>query len=843
MATPRSGGGPPPEAVRAIWSIAVASGLVAGLLLWQLPAPQDALLPGSQTVVLALLVASFAAVERLVFHVEFRREAISFAPSEIPLAFGLVFLSPWMLVVARIVGSTAIGLFSGAQPPAFKRALNLAVFSLEVAVASSILRWSVAPDGAEAGLGLWLGLFFGIAVASGLGGLVVSLAVSVFDGNLRGMLSGQARFGHLLYLIGAGAGVLSVIPVVVHPYLLFVPALAIAAVWAVFRAHGELGQRYSDLQDVHGFTRKLASAIDVGGIARVGVHEARALLRAEQAVLVIFATEDTALRVASGEEATPEALSTSAADAASLAELCAEPTIVTPATSTHARVRALAAAGIDEAILAPLADEVGNLGWLMVADRAGAVDHFAEDDIARAAAIADQLTISLRKALYQERIEHESTHDSLTGVPNRTLFEMRVDRALRDDEQAGMVLVDLNHFTQVNEALGHEVGDDVLRESCRRIAAVLRPHDLLARVAGDEFAAYLPGADDGATLRVANRISAALGRPLQLDGLDVVVAGTVGTAVRSAPEDTAVSMLRRADVALAWAKKHHAAVARFSPELDAQSEARLIMYGELRTAIQAKTLGVHFQPKVDLRSGEIIGAEALARWVNPRLGRVPPDTFVPLAEQTGLVRPLTMLILERTAETMRRWRDIGIELRVSINLSAYDLADAELPEAIASTLASHEIAPESIAFEITEGALVGDVERTLPILDRLHDMGCHLAVDDFGRGYSSLTYLRRLPVDELKIDKSFVLSLLSEPLDEVIVRSTIDLGHDLGLTVVAEGVEQRAIAERLRALGCDTAQGYAIMRPLSADRFQQWYFQARTRRLLVDAPPRLQAVK
>ena len=423
--------------------------------------------------------------------------------------------------------------------------------------------------------------------------------------------------------------------------------------------------------------------------------------------------------------------------------------------------------------------------------------------------------------------EHLALHDALTDLPNRSLFHDRTSQAIlataRLPGQVGLLVLDLDRFKEINDTLGHHNGDLLLKEIGKRLTMQLRDGDTVARLGGDEFGVLLPRVnDEGAALAVAEKVRHALRDPFVLEGISLDVDASVGVALYPDHGLDVETLLQRADVAMYLAKHDHSGCQVYTAERDEYSPARLALVGELRRAIDCDELVLHYQPKADLRSGRVAGVEALVRWQHPERGLIGPDEFIPLAERTGLIRELTRVVLDAALRQVRAWHEQRIDLSVSVNLSARDLLDLELPETVRCLLSEHGVGPESLELEITESVILADPMRARAVLSRLDAMGVSLAIDDFGIGYSSLAYLKRLPVSEIKIDRSFVLNMGSDDNDGVIVRSTIDLGRNLGLRVVAEGVENEATWRELAALNCDQAQGYFLSRPVPGDQIGAW---------------------
>jgi len=424
-------------------------------------------------------------------------------------------------------------------------------------------------------------------------------------------------------------------------------------------------------------------------------------------------------------------------------------------------------------------------------------------------------------AEHQGAIRRLAYWDRLTGLPNRLQFRDAVHAATAMDQPLSVVMLDLDRFKHVNDVLGYAFGDRLLQGVAERLQQAVRPGDVVARLGGDEFALLLPKANADQAQVVAARITAAFEQPLQLDDQRVDLSAGLGIAVWPDHAQDADSLLSRAEVAMYAAKRQTAGAQLYHPALDSNSGQTLSLLSELRQAVDNQELRLYVQPKVDVASGALVGAEALVRWQHPVRGLVPPMAFIPFAEQTGYVRQLTLWIFEEASRQQAELAELGVQ-RLSVNLSTRDLMDLELPDKLEAILLRHGARAEGFCLEITESAIMDDPQRAEATLNRLHQRGYKLSIDDFGTGYSSLAYLRRLPVQELKIDKSFVMAMEREEGDAKIVRSTIDLAHNLGLSVVAEGVENAAILTLLRALGCDEAQGYFLSKPVPLEQLRAW---------------------
>jgi diguanylate cyclase (GGDEF)-like protein/PAS domain S-box-containing protein len=429
--------------------------------------------------------------------------------------------------------------------------------------------------------------------------------------------------------------------------------------------------------------------------------------------------------------------------------------------------------------------------------------------------------------------QHQALHDALTGLANRTLFRNRIDQAVtarrQTDGHAAVMVIDLDGFKEINDSMGHAAGDDLLVELGRRLDAALRTSDTAARLGGDEFGVLLPdasGTDDVG--RAVRRIQAAIENPITLHGLELSLEASIGIALYPDDGKDVETLLRCADSAMYHAKAEKSGWAFYDSSRVRRDTARLTLMGDLRRALDQHELVLYYQPKALLADGEVHGVEALLRWNHPLRGVVLPDDFIPAAQQTGLIKPLTLYVIDEALRQSRSWQDDGLRLAIAVNLSARNLADADFPAQVAGMLERWNVEPGLLEFEITESAMLADPPRTKLILDHLSAMGIRLSIDDFGTGYSSLAYLKRLPVSEIKVDRSFVMNMDEDVDDATIVRSTIDLGRNLGLDVVAEGVESEQVWDRLKALGCTTAQGYYLSRPVPAPELRAWLRQRRS---------------
>jgi diguanylate cyclase len=435
---------------------------------------------------------------------------------------------------------------------------------------------------------------------------------------------------------------------------------------------------------------------------------------------------------------------------------------------------------------------------------------------------------------YRRNVEEQALHDSLTGLPNRVLFSDRAAHAVRAAARNGgepaVIMLDLDRFKEVNDTLGHHHGDELLIEVATRITDVLRPADTVARLGGDEFAVLLSSGGAKTAHRVAERIGEALEPAFLLDGVTVSVEASMGVGVYTPnrpepaldPVGRASQLLRHADIAMYEAKMARTGISHFSSENEGARPARLALLGELREALNNDELVLHYQPKVAAGSGQLLGVEALVRWQHPTQGLLAPAEFIPVAEATTLIQRLTSIVIDKALAMSREWLDRGVRMPVAVNVSARSLLDETFADTVARALARAAVPADHLCLELTESTIMSDPDRALSIMQQLRILGVRLSVDDFGTGYSSMAYLKILPVDELKVDRSFVSQMNTSADDTMLVQSAIDLGHNLGMSVVAEGVEDHQTLLALKDLGADVIQGYYLGRPMDESLLEQW---------------------
>ncbi len=447
------------------------------------------------------------------------------------------------------------------------------------------------------------------------------------------------------------------------------------------------------------------------------------------------------------------------------------------------------------------------------------------DEIGQLAASFNHMSQSI--AVRETKIIELANSDLLTGLPNRAVFLQRLEAAIKNIDQTGAIItvmmMDIDRFKEVNEILGHHIGDLLLKEVARRLQTVVsRESDTVARLGGDEFAILMMTADDEGTQFIANKVLKIFDQSIMLEGQEIIANASIGIAYHPQHGEDMNTLLSHADLAMYAAKRNHASYLIYDTSLESQSQQHLSLMAELRHALANNEFTLYYQPKIALATGAVSHVEALIRWDHPLRGQVTPDNFIPFAEHTGFIIKITRWVIEQVIRQQQEWIKTGVMINVSINISARDLIAPKLPAIFAKLMQGHDVPPQCLILEITESSIMANLLGAMETMNMLRTMGLQMSVDDFGTGYSSLAYLKRLPVSELKIDRSFVSNMESDSDDAIIVRSTIDLAHNMGLTVVAEGVENQATYDMLAAMGCDYLQGFYICRPLTAGDLPQW---------------------
>jgi diguanylate cyclase (GGDEF)-like protein len=820
--------------ITVILAIGLAAAGTAAVLLTERGGVLAPVRPIAPTVAFLLLVTLFAAAELALLHVELRHQAHSFSLSGVALLLGVLYFDLRLVVVARLVGAGLA--FSRQRLSSVKRVYNLCAYLLESGIIGLCLH-QVLRSRAELDLSTATACFLIVALVDLMMSSLVLLVISIHQDRVTGSqvvaVMGPASVLSLFSTLSA----LAVAALLTDGRLGLVLILGFASVTAVlYQSYLSLRHRHQSLALMHDFVEQSVSAATLEELADLLLARARRLLNAGEVVLVVYRSEgDLHLRVAEDEALSIVRWPPIGPGDWLLTRACTDlESIAIPRTTRDPGMRQwLVDHAAKDALIVPLSSE-GVQGVVIAQNRMGQATTFTADDLALLRTLAGHLGVALRGIRLVEQLRFDATHDTLTGLPNRVLLTERIEQDLNRPgapstdvlcSRTAVLLLDLDRFKEVNDALGHHVGDALLRVVGARIRTCVPEGGTAARLGGDEFAILLPfatagPAGPGGLLAVAERtakaVLAELTSPVVLAEAVVSTQASVGIALASTGMSGA-DLLRHADTAMYTAKAGEGSIVVYSEELDHGRVERLTLLADLALALERGELEVRYQPQLDLRTNEVASVEALVRWRHPRRGLLDPDKFIALAESGGLIGELTRQVLRQALRQCRRWHDAGLDLVVAVNLSAHSVNDTSLAENVAAALAEAGVSADHLVMEITESSVMGEPSRTVPILQRLADIGVTISLDDFGTGYSSLAYLQKLPVREVKIDRSFITGLSGEaPASSVLIRSILTLGANLGLRVVAEGVEDAEVLEFLRGLGCDLAQGYFIARAVPA---------------------------
>ena len=785
-----------------------------------------------------LLVPVFAAAEVVVVHLPTLRNAHSHTFREIPAVAGLAFLAPGEYVAAYLLGC-GLALVASKQQ-GVKLFYNLSMFTLEAALGSlayQAILGSADPDDLQG----WLAAVTAVVLTDLFSAIAVTVAISLSENHFdREVLREALGPGLLAAVVNTSMALLVIVLVLNRPTGLPLVAVVLFVLAVAYRAHVRLSAGYSRLQQLYQFVGSAERPANLYDAVATVLADARQVLRAERAELVVLPAsgapgsrrsldDSGTVRVDDYSRPNPET------DAWWAPATLGEP-VLRPHTSSTGQPDQQASGGRlgttdagapRDGIAVPLFAEGRVYAVLLVADRSFQGQTFTRDDLLLFETLAAHAAVALDKARLMDRLrrvaaerEHEARHDTLTGLPNRRAFTEALGAVTEESGYGAVLFLDLDDFKDINDTLGHDAGDTLLQRIGQRLKSTAP--GMVARLGGDEFAVLLPGLSGEQALDVAHDLYSAVSRPVSLHSVTLVTKVSIGIALLPQHGSDTNEVLRHADVAMYEAKSSSSSVEMYRPENGRAVERKLVLAADLPGAIGGHQFDVYFQPQADATTTRVIGAEALLRWQHPTYGPIPPPEIVALAERVGCLRRLTDTILKKSLHQRAEWARLGFELNVSVNITAQDLSDETLPDIITALLAETTTPAEALTLEITEQGVMREPDRCLAVLDRLSMLGVQLAVDDFGTGYSSLAYLDRLPVNEVKIDKSFVHRIGRDPSDVTIVRSTIALAHDLGMRVVAEGVETHTSWHQVANLGCDTVQGYAMARPMPGHEFIHW---------------------
>jgi diguanylate cyclase (GGDEF)-like protein len=783
------------------------------------------------------LVVGFALVEIFVIHLDRGPQTHTFSLLEIPLVVGLFLASPLQLIGARLLGAGLALAIHRRQAPA-KLAFNLSMFALETAVAVVVFR-ALAGSHVSIDAASWPAAFAACIAENGVGVISVSLAIVVTNGRITASAMRRLLFEGVLLGPVANTSVALCVTVLLwfEPIgavlMLFIAAVLVLA----YRGYISLTERYANLTKLYEFNQRTQRGVDADEVVVTMLDAARSVTNAEIACLVMLAGDGShAVEITvdkTGAATTQGPLPLAQVGQLWTRTLDSPSGLVVTANAMSELDRSMVRGREWRDCLSSNFRRDGEVrGLLAVANRVGHVASFDHEDLILFNALVSHAEVILDNSELVGRLQHEALHDALTSLPNRSLFNREVEAAIARrpaGEKVAVLLMDLDRFKDVNDTLGHHHGDQLLIEVGRRLLTSVPKGSTVARLGGDEFAVLLPMADEPEHFyEHANALGDILRHGFDVEDMQVEAAASIGIALCPDHGEDPMTLLQRADVAM-YASKTSGVVEVYSPERDDNSRRRLGLVTELRAALTTGALEVWYQPQADAQTGAVGALEALVRWRHPTRGLIPPDEFIPVAEQTGLIGPLANYVIAAAAQQWQQWHATGLSVGISVNLSMRNLQDPSIADQVGRQLLENRMPTSVLIVEITESSIMADSARILQSLESLAAAGIGISVDDFGTGYSSFTHLRQLPVREIKVDKSFVMNMTRDAGDAAIVRSVIDLGRNLGLQVVAEGVESADAWRQLAAWGCHRIQGYHLSKPMPADAATAWLMDRPTK--------------
>ena len=836
-------------AVNAFSSI-LALGTIALLLSEPLHnvAPIKVIIP--QAGMFVLLCAMYAAASWFPVQFHYRGNTYLFVLEEVPMLLGLVFLSPALLVLACVCAEIFVRVGPRRQA-AFKAYFNVVSAATCIALAAVVYRevlGSAQPVSFWGWLAAGAGLLTSMIAAALMVRVVMKTIGQTTERRTAAQFTTEATFMaanmclSFVVLDLAWFSLWAIIP------LVLVAVLIIGA----YNGYSRLTLKFASLERLYDFSRAMGTASLEPPTMSVDVlRQVCTVMRARRAELVLTEPSSGMARRISLEDGKPSEFEPVTLD---------QPSIVATAVSSgNASLHNIDAQGSKQqvtdpisgsyrhAVVAPIMNGRSAIGAIAAFDRDEELDDFDDDDLRLFETLVAHANASLERARLVEELRfevdsksHQATHDALTGLPNRLLFQSRATQALRESRGVAVVLLDIDRFKDVNDTLGHAIGDHLLCEVSERLVHAVSGRATVARLGGDEFALVIADVTEpGLAVDIVNDLHREMSRPMRMDGLALAVTASAGIALSPQHGDDVAQLLQRADIAMYHAKERRSKIELYSVEQD-QSMRRTLMIGGLLThALETGSeLSVMYQPIADVKAGSFVRVEALARWNHPEHGYIPPDEFIGMAEQMGVISQISDFVLSEACGRAAHWRRLGLNLDLAVNLSGREFADSGLVDRIGGHLKDNGLPASALTLEVTETEVMADLGQVSVMLDELAARGISLAIDDYGTGYSSLAYIHRLPVQELKIDRSFVTSLPSESSNAIIVNSSIAMAHSLGLKVVAEGAEDEATCSMLAAADCDFIQGYYLSKPVTPEQVESILLQGAPLRSFGTRPAR-----
>jgi diguanylate cyclase (GGDEF)-like protein len=775
-----------------------------------------------------LALAALIVANTQVLNMVIRRQGMAVVVTEIPTVLAIFYLPPTAVILVATLGAGAALVRTSFDVSKFSFNLSKSA----AATSAALLVVAALPKIRGAGPGTW-GILFAACMTSALVALAAIAAV-------MGVLHGRHAFQEALRagapsLVAAAintvVGLVFLVALKSTPWAAVLLAVLIGALLLVFRSFAAFFRQHRTLAEVYELTLAVREHGTDATLPDVLLGRVRALMRSEFATLWL---------PAQGRH--PELMLTSRLDDKGLLDISPTPVPVRERAvggqhavavgeqfaETEDLRAAVRDARLRDVVIVPLRSGQTTIGSLEVGNRVGGT--FRTADVQVLETVAAHAAVAVENNRLVERLRYDAYHDRLTGLPNRRRITDALTESVKvraPGEVVAVLLFDVDGLRTVNESMGHSAGDKLLAEVAERLRSIGGPGSLVGRIGGDEFVVTLRAESTEATVQLATQMREQLRGPMVVGSLTLDVDTAAGVAVQPDHGDDPEALLRRAELAANAAKMLPYGVQLFHPALESRAVRRLGLAADLRRALDNGELEVYYQPKVTLADRHLVGVECLARWQHPAHGEVAPEDFVAVAEHTGQLHRLTEVVLTEGLRRCRDWADADRPLSIAVNLSARTLLDTRFPEMVHRLIREYRVSAGQVTFEISEAGMLGEIERALPTLYRLRDLGVRLSVDDFGTGASSLSYLRQLPVQEVKIDDSFVQGMATDSGDLAIVRAVISLSREFGLTVVAEGVESELTLDLLEEMGCEIGQGYLFSRPLPYERLEAW-FNART---------------
>ena len=780
-----------------------------------------------------LVSLAMVGIARLPVRLHLGRQTQTFDLTGVPVLVGMVLLSPdqFLIAVGVAVAAMILTRRSTLQRACFNLADQMLGVSASLAVLHLVIQHAtpVSPRG-------WLA----VGAASVTFDVVTTIGVFAVISCSTGFPGADylKKLGTQAVLVPAITFALAVVAIACYwaqPWSLLVLVGPSFALGWWYSSSERIRTRFADLQLLYGFSQALADVSERTDVLSVALRETLSVLHCDYAELCVAQPGGLVRYRASNDDEIVEDMTEMDGPEATVLE--SQKPLLLPRSSRH---EYLAERNLKDAMLVPMSIGGSRSAVLVVAGKHGnELTSFAQEDLDLFQALAAHLSTALTSSDHLDHLrrsvaerEHQAYHDGLTGLANRSLFMNVVAAALESasgGQMVAVVLMDLDGFKEINDALGHHTGDAVLKVIATRVSSGVREFGLAARLGGDEFAFLVPSAGSiDEVIQITDRLMESVGASMEIDNMALTVRASVGISLAPVHGLDAASLLKKADVAMYAAKSSSRRVTVYDRSMDNSSARRLALATDLGRAIEADELDLWFQPVANIDTGAISGFEALLRWPHPALGFISPDEFIPIAEQTGLIEPLTWWVMREALGELRRWRDEGYEFSMAVNVSVRSLLDSSMVERLRRMVAEFGLAPDSLTLEITESAMMVEFERSEAVLRSLCDMGFRIAIDDFGTGYSSLSRLKVLPVHVVKIDRAFVKNICFDKGDQAIVRSIIELARVMGHTVVAEGIEDLQTWSRLAALDCDLGQGYYFARPMLATDCRRWVAERQT---------------